>query len=167
MVCAVLVLFACVVSIEQIVFFLAALSHVKLSTQSRLLLMAKLQRSDAPASAAGAKVAPAVSVVPVDTDKPSCCVLLQNMFDPYEEQAGFENELEEEIKSEAGKLGRVVHIKVDPQSAGFVYVKFARIPDASRALNSFRGRWFGGREVMAQYVSEAHYYLRYPEAMAL
>jgi len=136
-----------------------ALGTIKMNAQSRALLMSKLQRPDqAPAP-------PPSNSRPVDPGPPSPCVLIQNMFDPLEEAPGFERQLEEEVLSEAeSKYGRVVHCRVDPNSAGFVYLKYTSFPNASNAAAGFNGRFFGGKQITAQLVPEHRYHSRWPEA---
>jgi len=57
-----------------------------------------------------------------------------------------------------------VHIYVDKESQGVVYLKFGSIPGAQNAINALDRRWFAGRMVTAEFIPERHYYGRFPEA---
>ncbi|CAJ0829919.1 13073_t:CDS:10, partial [Entrophospora sp. SA101] len=113
-----------------------------LNPQSRVELMQKLARDTdliAPASA------PTQSEPPVQPRvNPTRCVLLKNMFNPDEEtESNWAEELEEDVKSECLKYGNVVHIGIDKESDGDVYMKFDTVESAQKALNGLNGRWFG------------------------
>jgi hypothetical protein len=55
------------------------------------------------------------------------------------------------------------HIFVDKNSAGLVYVQFENMSDAMKAKQGLHGRWFAGHQVVVDYISEAVYYIRFPE----
>jgi RNA-binding protein 39 len=136
-----------------------ALGTIRMNAQSRALLMSKLQRSEE------AKVEPQpLPLVPRSTDAISACVLITNMFDPLEEEPGFEKPLEDDVMSEAARNGQVQHLRVDPNSAGFVYMKFGSTDAASKAVTAFNGRFFGGRQISAQVIPEQRYVARWPDA---
>ncbi|KAJ3054361.1 hypothetical protein HK097_002025 [Rhizophlyctis rosea] len=125
-----------------------------LNSASRAELMAKLARDDMPV---GKKQAAPVIL-------PTRCVLVKNMFDPAEEEdENWDKELEEDVKGEcSSKYGKVVHIAVEKDSPGNVYMKFNSIPEATAAVEGLNGRFFGGKQLQATYVVEAIYTARHP-----
>lgn len=84
---------------------------------------------------------------------PTPCVLLKNMFNPQDEsEPGWDQELAEDVREEcSGKYGPVVHVYVDPSSKGFVYLKFESVDAAVKAHSELSRRWFGGRQIMADF----------------
>ncbi|KAF3937574.1 Nucleolin [Dactylella cylindrospora] len=89
----------------------------------------------------------------------SRCVVLKNMFDPAEETGDhWMKELEEDVQAECEeKYGHVVHIAVDPNSQGDIYIKFDKISGGEKAIQGLNGRFFGGRQVSALPVVDAVY----------
>jgi RNA-binding protein 39 len=75
-------------------------------------------------------------------------------------------EIEVDVKDECNKFGPVVHIHVEKESNGFVWLKFGHIPGAHNAVNQLNGRWFAGKQIEAELISEETYYQRFPEAFA-
>lgn len=65
------------------------------------------------------------------------------------------SDLESDIKIECEKYGVVEHIKVNGDSMGEVFLKFDDIRSAEKAVAALNGRWFGGKQITASYVSEA------------
>ncbi|KAL4069645.1 hypothetical protein V8B97DRAFT_2024412 [Scleroderma yunnanense] len=127
-----------------------------LNAASRQALMQKLARIEAPPKL------PPVYVLP--TNKPSIpqtmqsrSVLLKNMFHPEEEtDRDWDKELGDDVKGECEeKYGRVDAIKVEKDSQGEIYVKFASVESAKKAIQGLNGRWFGGRQISATYISDA------------
>ena len=55
------------------------------------------------------------------------------------------------------KFGNVVHIALDPNTSGDIYVKFDRIEGGESAIRGLNGRFFGGRMITAQPVVDAVY----------
>ncbi|CAG8637809.1 816_t:CDS:2, partial [Paraglomus occultum] len=89
---------------------------------------------------------------------PTRCVLLKNMFKPEEEtEPNWAEELEEDVKNECMKYGPVVHISVDKDSAGDIYMKFDSITSAQNAVNGLNGRWFGGNQISAVFILDMFY----------
>lgn len=86
----------------------------------------------------------------------SKAVLLKNMFNAEEEtERGWDKELAEDVKEECEeKYGKVIAIKVDVDSAGEIWVKFDQIEEATKAIAGLNGRFFGGRSIVATFVSE-------------
>mmetsp|Transcript_33646 Transcript_33646/g.95156 ORF Transcript_33646/g.95156 Transcript_33646/m.95156 type:complete len:532 (+) Transcript_33646:298-1893(+) len=162
---------------------------LKLSAQSRAALMARLSGvSTIPGSAgSGANTTPLgpppAALLPTPPGPPPLsnnplaleqgvlgpkspiatpCVLLKNMFDPSTEtEPDWEVEIGEDVKDECSKFGPVLHHHVDKMSKGFVYLKFATVDAAQKAQSALNGRWFAGREVIAEFqfasVYDAHF----------
>jgi RNA-binding protein 23/39 len=118
-------------------------------SMSRIELMAKLSRDS--------NRTETKKEVQIDAS-PSVCILLKNMFDPEEEtEPGWEKEVEDEIKQECSKYGEISHIRVDPQSKGHVYMKFATLGQAHVAVSSLNGRFFAGKCIEGSFVQEGVY----------
>lgn len=67
-------------------------------------------------------------------------------------------ELETDVKTECeDKYGGVVHISVDPNSLGDIYVKFDGPQGGQNAMRGLNGRFFGGRTISVQPVVDAVY----------
>lgn len=67
-------------------------------------------------------------------------------------------ELEDDVRVEAeDKYGHVVHIAVDPNTQGDIYMKFDRVMGGENAVKGLNGRFFGGRMITAGYVVDAVY----------
>lgn len=111
----------------------------------------------APASAAAASSSAAAArgvqgVLGPASPIPTDCVLLKNMFSPAEEtEAGWPEEIAADVSAECAKHGAVKHCWVDAASDGFVYLRFGSVDAAKAALVSMQGRWFAGRQVVAEY----------------
>jgi len=94
---------------------------------------------------------------PVATDS----LLIKNMFDPAEENAsgeGWDVEIAEDVKAECEeKYGPVLHIFVDPQSEGFVYLRFKTITGAQAAADGLQDRSFGGRRLFVEFAFSQTY----------
>ncbi|EFN59448.1 hypothetical protein CHLNCDRAFT_138015 [Chlorella variabilis] len=88
-----------------------------------------------------------------DTLKPQqVTVILKHMFEPGElvESPALKDELETDIRSECGKLGKVDKLRVfaaHPQ--GVVSVKFTTLEAADECVRVMNGRFFGGRQLEA------------------
>ncbi|KAH8790064.1 putative RNA-binding protein rsd1 [Hyaloscypha finlandica] len=97
--------------------------------------------------------------LPVNVNMASRCVVLKNMFDPAEEEGeNWEKELEDDVRAEAEeKYGHVVHIALDPNSQGDIYLKFDRVQGGENAIKGLNGRYFGGRMISATPVVDAVY----------
>lgn len=137
---------------------------VNFSNYSRDALMRKLARTDEPAESKdqqrkAAKPKEAVKPLPVSVSQASRCVLLRNMFDPAEEEGdAWIKELEDDVKAECeSKYGKVVHIALDPNTQGDIYLKFDRVSGGESAIQGLNGRFFGGRQISAQPVVDAVY----------
>ena len=83
---------------------------------------------------------------------PTQCLLLKNMFDPAEEtEEGWSEDIAEDVRGECAKYGEVVFLHVDTESRGLVYLKFGSVQAAVEAQKAMHGRWFGARQLAADY----------------
>lgn len=121
-----------------------------LNAASRQALMQKLARIE-PASRLEPVVRPNIQAME------SRCVLLKNMFNPEEEtDADWDKELAEDVKGECEvKYGPVDRIKVERESQGEIYLKFGNVDAARKSVQGLNGRWFGGKQVSAAFISDA------------
>lgn len=77
---------------------------------------------------------------------------------PREEGDDWVKELEDDIRGEAEKrYGHVVHISLDANSKGDVYLKFDKVQGGENAIKGLNGRYFGGRMINASPVVDAVY----------
>lgn len=137
---------------------------VNFKTYDRSKLMDALARRDNPEPAKqGAQPPVSKPRAPV-VDKPmaSKCIKIENAFDPDEELKAWGNnwikDLEAEVKVECDKkYGKVVHIAVDPNTEGDIYVKFDSVSGGEKALQGLNGRSFNQRTIMASYVVDKIY----------
>ncbi|GAB4822034.1 hypothetical protein N2152v2_009080 [Parachlorella kessleri] len=80
------------------------------------------------------------------------CLLLKNMFNPAEEtEPTWDQDIAVDVKEECEKYGPVEHIHVDRNSQGFVYLKFNNLQSAAAAQRALHGRWFAGRQIVADF----------------
>ncbi|KAJ4456351.1 putative RNA-binding protein 39 [Paratrimastix pyriformis] len=66
---------------------------------------------------------------------------------------GLYGEVREDVEMECAKYGPVERISVVEGSAGNVYVLFAALDGAARARGILNGRWFGGQQIIADFVN--------------
>lgn len=137
---------------------------VNFSNYSRDALMRKLARTDDSNGAdqrQSLKPKTETKQLPVNVNTASRCIVLHNMFDPAEEEAENPNwvkDLEDDVRQEAeNKYGHVVHISVDPNSKGDIYLKFDKVTGGENAIKGLNGRYFGGRMIDASPVVDAVY----------
>ncbi|KAG8987434.1 hypothetical protein FRB90_003347 [Tulasnella sp. 427] len=124
-----------------------------LNSVSRQALMQKLARTEP----AAARPAPIMKPTNIPATMKSRCILLKNMFNPEEEtEPDWHKELQTDVKDECeAKYGKVDAIKVEVESQGEIYLRFATVEDATKAIEGLNGRWFGGNQVSAAYISDA------------
>ncbi|KAI3319089.1 hypothetical protein HD806DRAFT_509997 [Xylariaceae sp. AK1471] len=137
---------------------------VNFNNYSRDALMRKLARTDEPSNGTqneGPIVKPKTETkpLPVKVNMASRCVVLHNMFDTSEEEGeSWIKELEDDVRQEAeDKYGHVVHISLDPNSNGDIYLKFDKVQGGENAIKGLNGRYFGGRMISAAPVVDAVY----------
>ncbi|EOD30865.1 hypothetical protein EMIHUDRAFT_456408 [Emiliania huxleyi CCMP1516] len=90
------------------------------------------------------------------------CVVLKNMFDRLSDDVtadpdAFYKELANDVRTEASKLGTVVHVAPDRWSNGFVYIKMLAHSEAARLKQAMHGRYFAKNRIVCEYVEEAAY----------
>jgi RNA-binding protein 39 len=93
-------------------------------------------------------------------------VLLVGLIFFRETEPNWDQEIGQDVKEECIKFGTVHHIHVEKDSPGFVYLRFGSIPSAQNAINALNGRWFSGRMIEADFMSEITYKARFPEAFS-
>jgi RNA-binding protein 39 len=72
--------------------------------------------------------------------------------------ANWVKDLEAEVKVECDKkYGKVVHIAVDYNTDGDIYVKFDSVSGGEKAMQGLNGRSFNNRRIMASYVVDKIY----------
>ncbi|KAI1494701.1 splicing factor, CC1-like protein [Biscogniauxia mediterranea] len=137
---------------------------VNFNNYSRDALMRKLARTDEASNGARderqiLKPKTETKPLPVNVNMASRCVVLHNMFDPAEEEGEeWIKELEDDVRQEAEeKYGHVVHISLDPNSQGDIYLKFDKVQGGENAIKGLNGRYFGGRMISAAPVVDAVY----------
>ncbi|RAL16866.1 putative RNA splicing factor (Pad-1) [Aspergillus homomorphus CBS 101889] len=138
---------------------------VNFNNYSRDALMRKLARTDEPSEPAAddqqkvLRPKTEAKPLPVNVNMASRCVMLRNMFDPNEEEGdAWVKELEDDVRAECEeKYGHVVHISLDPNSQGDIYLKFDRVQGGENAIKGLNGRFFGGRQITVQPVVDAVY----------
>ncbi|KAL4976970.1 hypothetical protein BDW66DRAFT_133573 [Aspergillus desertorum] len=139
---------------------------VNFNNFSRDALMRKLARTDEPTEPSADDKQQKILLpktepkpLPVNVNMASRCVMLRNMFDPAEEEGeSWIKELEDDVRAECEeKYGHVVHIALDPNSQGDIYLKFDRVQGGENAIKGLNGRFFGGRQITAQPVVDAVY----------
>ncbi|KAL1598884.1 Phosphatidylinositol-3-phosphatase SAC1 [Paraconiothyrium brasiliense] len=106
-----------------------------------------------------------------NTIAPSKCIKIQNAFDADQELNQFgpnwAKDLETEVKTECNsKYGNVVHIAVDANSDGEIFVKFDSVSGGEKALQGLNGRNFNYRTIRASYVVDKVYNSLYGAAAA-
>ncbi|KAK4780328.1 hypothetical protein SAY87_016434 [Trapa incisa] len=157
-----------------------------LNAQSRAMLMAKLDRTGTATSIVGSLGVPALNgssiqptILPVSkpvavtmpmlpqqvisaasetVGSPTECLLLKNLFDPATEtEPDFDLDIKEDVGEECSKFGKVKHIYVDKNSAGFVYLRFENVAAAISAQHAMHLRWFAGRSISAIFMQPQAY----------
>ncbi|KAI3717165.1 hypothetical protein L1987_68589 [Smallanthus sonchifolius] len=89
---------------------------------------------------------------------PSECLLLKNMFDPATEaDPEFDLDIKDDVEEECSNYGRVKHIYVDKNSAGYVYLRFDSVEGAARAQQAMHKRWFARRLISAIFLQPYEY----------
>ncbi|XP_039035253.1 RNA-binding protein 39-like isoform X2 [Hibiscus syriacus] len=108
---------------------------------------------------------PTISGLPGGLQIPSECLLLKNMFDPgLETEPDFDLDIKEDVKEECSKFGKLKHIYVDRDSAGFVYLRFEDVQGAKNAQRNLHGRWFAGKMITAAYMMPQTYEAKFPDS---
>jgi RNA-binding protein 23/39 len=61
----------------------------------------------------------------------------------------------------------VVHISLDPNSQGDIYLKFSTVQGGENAIKGLNGRFFGGRQISASPIVDAVYSSLFSRARAM
>lgn len=132
---------------------------MQLNAQSRVSLMAKLGQ------AAGLEV-PTFHSSNMNTsnfaprnESPSVYILIQNMFVlERETEPNWDLEIKEDVVEECSKYGKVELCVVEKsRSGGFVYMQFASIDAASKAIAGLNGRFFAGNMLTVSFLTAAQF----------
>lgn len=145
---------------------------LQLSAQGRAELMQKLQRGtnilsggDASGARAGPSVIAAAANLAVPRIQATTCVVVKNMFDPKTEtEPNWDQDIRDDVAEEVSKYGKLKHIFVDKDSAGYVFLRFTSVPEAEAVVKAMNGRWFASRQITAEFMPEATYTLRFPSS---
>ncbi|KAK9051907.1 hypothetical protein SSX86_028535 [Deinandra increscens subsp. villosa] len=118
-------------------------------------------------SAIASMPVPPVTVPSVESiGVPSECLLLNNMFDPeLEDEPDFDLDIKEDVQSECSKHGKLRHIYVEKNSAGFVYLRFENTQSAVAAQRALHGRWFAGKMITATFMVPQNYEAKFPDSI--
>ncbi|KAF2199373.1 splicing factor, CC1-like protein [Delitschia confertaspora ATCC 74209] len=139
---------------------------VNFNNYSRENLMMKLARRDQPEQPAGASATVATTITsnrPAEAytgfSMASRSIKLSNVFNPDEETGeNWIKEIEDDVRQECEKkFGKLVHIHLDPNSPGDIYLQFVRVSDGEKAVQGLNGRLFGGRMITASFMSDMIY----------
>jgi RNA-binding protein 39 len=88
--------------------------------------------------------------------------LLQMYFPSKESGPRWKDEIEEEVRLEAQKMGTIEQIYVPGTSDGAVYILFKTPEAASKVSATFSGRWFGGMQISANIITVGEFNLKCP-----
>ncbi|KAG8818841.1 hypothetical protein FRC19_010288 [Serendipita sp. 401] len=124
-----------------------------LNAVSRQALMQKLARTNEPQVLA--PVAPPKLGIKSQETR---CILLTNAFDASEENdPDWDKALADDVVAECESRfeGHVEKIVVEKESKGEIYIQCETVDMAKRAISNLNGRWFGGRQITASYISDA------------
>ncbi|XP_038887515.1 RNA-binding protein 39-like isoform X2 [Benincasa hispida] len=117
-----------------------------------------------PGLGAGVHV-PAVAASLLGVGTPSECLLLKNMFDPTaESEPTFDLDIRDDVEEECSRFGKLKHIYVDKNSAGFVYLRFEKSESAMEAQRALNGRWFAGKMIGATFMDIPSYEVKFPDS---
>ncbi|KAF2683869.1 splicing factor, CC1-like protein [Lentithecium fluviatile CBS 122367] len=138
------------------------MSGVNFKQVDRNKLMMNLARNEVDIPTRKEVTPIAKSRTPVNKPMASKCIKIENAFDAVKELAEYGHDwtknLEDEVKKECNaKYGNVVHIAVDPNSDGDIYVKFDSVSGGEKALQGLNGRNFNYRTIRASYVIDKIY----------
>jgi len=61
----------------------------------------------------------------------------------------------------------VLHISLDPNSMGDIWIKFSTVSGGENAIKGLNGRWFGGRTISASPIVDAVYSTMFARTKAM
>jgi len=97
---------------------------------------------------------------------PTTQFMLNNMFDASTEtDPDWDVDIKDEVLEECSKSGDVVHIYVDKESQGHVYLKFSSIIGAQSAQRVMHGRFFNKQKITVEFWDLASYHGKFPESV--
>lgn len=93
-----------------------------------------------------------------DNAEPTRLILIHNMFDKDNEtEAGWEEELKEEIIEECSKFGDVISLSVmSKEAGGKILALFGTVEGAKNCATNLQGRWFDRRQLRIDYLDESN-----------
>jgi RNA-binding protein 23/39 len=138
---------------------------VPLTNERRADLMAKLAGASTGATAEGEPTSRNQPIIMASGCPPSPCLMLRHMFDPAkEEEEDFDADIELDVREECEQqFGKVVHIFVDKNSMGTVYLRLESVEAAERARLKLNGRLFDGNHIAADFLPLALYEFHFNE----
>ncbi len=71
-----------------------------------------------------------------------------------EQNPDYDKEISKDVLDECSKFGKVLHVFVDKNSAGHVYIKFDNEASARAAHSTMNGRWFAGKQISSEFLSD-------------
>lgn len=144
---------------------------IEMNAAARAALMQKLSQGHSaglivPGIPPSANPTVPVAQTPVNIPLPTPCLMICNMFDPTKEKdEDWHLDIQDDVLDELSKFGSIVHIHVDKNSQqGSVYVKCATPDVAVAASRTMQGRWFAGKQLVAQTVPLSQYHAMFPNA---
>ncbi|UYV65902.1 RBM39, partial [Cordylochernes scorpioides] len=143
---------------------------IDLGPTGRLQLMAKLAEGTGlkiPQAALNALHGPVITPTSLTTPAAATqCLMLSNMFDRYgSKPSSWELEIRNDVIEECRRHGGALHVAVDKDSHGNVYVKCPSINVAVDVVKALHGRWFAGRIISAAFVPVINYHTLFTEAI--
>jgi len=130
--------------------------------QSMGLGLPNTPSTTAGATAAGDATGNGSAAPPIATN----CFQLTNMFDPSKESGDdWAKEISDDVIEECQRHGTVLHVFVDRNSQGNVYVKCGDCDGAAKSVASLHGRYFAGNMITAAYVPLVNYHSLFPDAV--
>lgn len=84
-------------------------------------------------------------------------VSLSNLYDPSTEtDPNWAQDLEEDIREECHKFGPLRSVSILGTSTGDVILNYEDHNSAQLAVAALQGRWFGGRQIKASFLSDTN-----------
>ena len=119
---------------------LHAEDQVTVSSARRFELMQKLSRND---------------------NSVSRCIALRNMVTPQD----LDEDLKGEVTEECGRFGKVcdtvIHHDVHGSGNVTVFILYSHMAESAKALQVLNNRYFGGRQISAEYYNEAKFFSKH------
>eukprot|EP00343_Euplotes_focardii_P007563 CAMPEP_0205819980 /NCGR_PEP_ID=MMETSP0206-20130828/2530_1 /ASSEMBLY_ACC=CAM_ASM_000279 /TAXON_ID=36767 /ORGANISM="Euplotes focardii, Strain TN1" /LENGTH=352 /DNA_ID=CAMNT_0053114213 /DNA_START=130 /DNA_END=1188 /DNA_ORIENTATION=- len=145
---------------------------IGLTAQGRAALMQRLSRGMVQTPGVGggpprAAPAPMHRSAPTPTlIQPTTCLVVKNMFSPAtESEPEWWLDIRDDVMEECEKYGPApIHCEVDRENQqGVVYLQLRDVPSSTRVQQAFHGRFFASRQIVAEFVSETTYFMKFPK----